>query len=187
MCLNHWLFIALTEVGPVTVTSNPDEVIQAVNSLRAHKGGDCPELGMTGLYRTLLQSVQDSVIFYFSDADAKDLNFASVVLILAKQKRVKLNFILSGKCSYKRKRRSVRLSRDIKQLGSQDMYQSLAAATGGQVLMTKKEEVSVVVDIIGSQSSSGKPGEFFEVQMLRLLKLFILCSTFVLCLLVDIL
>lgn len=187
MCLNHWLFIDLTEVGPVTVTSNPDEVIQAVNSLRAHEGGDCPELGMTGLYRTLLQSVQDSVIYYFSDADAKDLNFASVVLILAKQKRVKLNFILSGKCSYKRKRRSVRMSRDIKQLGSQDLYQSLAAATGGQVLMTKKEEVSVVVDIIGSQSSAGNTGEFFEVKMLRLLKFFMLCYTFDLCLLVDIL
>ena len=180
------MFIDLTEVGPVTVTSNPDEVIQAVNSLTAHGGGDCPELGMTGLYRTLLQSVQDSVIYYFSDADAKDLNLASVVLILAKQKRVKLNFILSGKCSYKRKRRSVRLSRDIKQLGSQDLYQSLAAATGGQLLMTKKEEVSVVVDIIGSQSLAGNPGDFFEVQVL-LLKFFILCNTFVLRLLVGIL
>lgn len=148
----------ITDVGPVTVTSNPEEVIQAVNSLKAHKGGDCPELGMTGLYEALLHSVQDSVIYFFSDADAKDSSLAPVVLILAKQKRVKLNFILSGQCSYKRKR-------SIRHLGSQDLFQSLAAASGGQLLMTKKSEVSVVVDIIGSQSSDGYANDLIEVRM----------------------
>ena len=138
-------------------------MIQAVNSLKAHKGGDCPELGMTGLYQALAKSVQDSIIYYFSDADAKDSYFAPVVLILAKQKRVKLNFILSGACTYKRKRRSVRLPRDISQLGSQDLYQNLAAATGGQILRTKKSEVSIMVDIIGSQSSGGDAGDVIEV------------------------
>lgn len=139
-------------------------MIQAVNSLKAHEGGDCPELGMTGLYQALAKSVQDSIIYYFSDADAKDSNLAPVVLILAKQKRVKLNFILSGKCTYKRKRRSMRLPRDISQLGSQHLYQTLAAATGGQILRTKKSEVSIIVDIIGSQSSGGGAGDLMEVE-----------------------
>lgn len=144
-------------MGPVTVTSNPEEVLQAVNSLKANKGGDCPELGMTGLYQALLQSVQDSVIYFFSDADAKDLNLAQVVLILAKQKRVKINFILSGHCSYRRKRREAHL-------GSQTLYQSLTAATGGQVLKTKKNKVSVLVDIIGSKTLGGDSADLTEVK-----------------------
>ena len=149
-------------MGPVTVTSNADEVIQAVNSLKANKGGDCPELGMTGLYQALLQSVQDSIIYYFSDADTKDSKLAQVVLILAKQKRVKINFILSGRCSYRRKRTSSMM--EAAHLGSQDLYQSLAAATGGQVLRTKKNKVSVVVNIIGSKSSAGDTGDLSEVR-----------------------
>lgn len=146
-------------MGPVTVTSNADEVLQAANSLKAHKGGDCPELGMTGLYQALLQSVHESVIYFFSDADAKDLNLAQVVLILAKQKKVKINFILSGQCSYRRKRREAHL-------GSQNLYESLAAATGGQVLKTKKNKVSDLVDIIGSKSSGGDSADLSEVKHL---------------------
>ena len=145
----------------MTVTSDANEAIQAVNSLEANKGGDCPELGMTGLYQALLQSVQDSVIHYFSDADAKDFELAQVVLILAKQKRVKINFILSGRCSFRRKRRSTKVET---RLGSQDLYQSLAAATGGQVLKTKKNKVSVLVDIIGSKSSGSDNGDLTEVR-----------------------
>ena len=163
----------MTEVGPITVTSNPDEVIEAVNSLKAHGGLDCPELGMTGLYQALLQSVQDSVIYYFSDADAKDSNLAPVVLILAKQKKVILNFILSGHCSYKRKRRS---AHDSIQLGSQNLYKSLAASTGGQMLMTQKSEVSVVVDIIGSD---GVTNNLIQVRIIAAEPLYIFLNTFV--------
>ena len=155
------LFTTFSGVGPVTVTSNPEEVIQAVSSLKANGGGDCPELGMTGLYQALLQSVEDSAIYFFSDADAKDLMLAQVVLILAKQKRVRINFILSGRCSYGRKRRSSMVE---PHLGSQYLYQSLASATGGQLLRTKKNKVSVLVDIIGSKSSGGDFRDLTEVK-----------------------
>lgn len=148
-------------MGPVTVTSVPDEVMEAVNSLKTNRGGDCPELGMTGLYKALLHSVHDSVIYYFSDADAKDVNLAPVVLILAKQKRVKLNFILSGQCLFNRKRRSTGDS--PAQLGSQALYKSLAAATGGQVLKFQKSKVRVFVDIIGSKISDRDSNDLIEV------------------------
>ena len=156
------LLIALIDVGPVTVTSVPDEVIEAVNSLKTNRGGDCPELGMTGLYKALLQSLHDSVIYYFSDADAKDVNLAPVVLILAKQKRVKLNFILTGQCSFNRKRRS---TGDSPQLGSQALYTSLAAVTGGQVLKIQKSKVRVFVDIIGSKISDRDSNDLIEVRI----------------------
>lgn len=154
------LFVIFTGVGPMTATSDANEVIQAVDSLEANKGGDCPEQGMTGLYKALLQSVQDSVIHYFSDADVKDFELAQVVLILAKQKRVKINFILSGRCRFSRWRRS---TREEPRLGSQDLFRGLAAATGGQVLKTKKNKVSVLVDIIGSKSYATENSDLAEV------------------------
>lgn len=148
----------------MTVTSDPDEVIKAVNSLSGDKGMDCPELGMMGLYQALLHSLQDSVLYYFSDADAKDLNLMPVVLSLAKQKRVKLNFVLSGKCSYRRKRRSAPLPHVVVELpGSQHIYQSLAAVTGGQVLHTRKSEMPFVMDVIGSQVSAEAASDLIEV------------------------
>jgi len=81
------------EVGPMTVTSKGDVVIEAVNNLIATGGGDCPELGMTGLYQALLHCLPESIIYYFSDADAKDEWRRNEVTSLAKQKRVKINFI----------------------------------------------------------------------------------------------
>ena len=77
----------------MTVTSKGDVVIEAVNNLIATGGGDCPELGMTGLYQALLHCLPESIIYYFSDADAKDEWRRNEVTSLAKQKRVKINFI----------------------------------------------------------------------------------------------
>lgn len=160
---SYWLSVDLAEVGPVTITSDPDGVIKAVNSLSGDEGMDCPELGMMGLYQTLLHSLQDSALYYFSDADAKDLDLVPVVLSLAKQKRVKLNFVLSGKCSYRRKRRSVPLTHVVGLSGSQHVYQALAAVTGGQVLHTRKNEMPLVMDLIGSQVSAEAASDLIEV------------------------
>ena len=59
-------------MGPVTVTNDAQQAIDAVNNLKQSSGGDCPELGMTGLYQALLRCLPESNIYYFSDADMKD-------------------------------------------------------------------------------------------------------------------
>ena len=162
------------DVGPVTLTSNAQEVIEAVNNLTASGGGDCPELGMTGLYQALLHCLPESIIYYFSDADVKDDWRKNEVDSLAKDKKVTLNFILTGQCSRRRKRD---MSQSLHQrpaphrtrrtVQGQALYQDLATQTGGQVLETSKAQVADVVKVINPVSSSNSSVDLKEVGLLN--------------------
>ena len=85
-------------MGPVTVTNDAKTMIDAVNKLKATGGGDCPELAMTGLYQALLHSLPESTIYCFTDADAKDEHRRKEVMSLALKKKVKITFLLAGRC-----------------------------------------------------------------------------------------
>lgn len=161
------------DVGPVTVTSDAQKVIDAVNNLTAHGGGDCPELGMTGLYQALLHCLPESVIYYFSDADVKDEQRRKEVMSLAKEKKVVINFIITGRCSrrkkrhlqgleFQRNRRRVRRSSQ-----AQDVYELLATETGGQVLETSKNRVADVVKVIDPGSATNSSDVLREVELLK--------------------
>ena len=97
------------------MTNDAHQVINAVKKLTASGGGDCPELGMTGLYQALLHCLPESVIYYISGADAKDSQHENEVRSLAKDKKIKISFILTGQCGRRRRRR------DFLQSGIQDL------------------------------------------------------------------
>lgn len=59
---------------------------------------------MTGLYEALLRSTKGSKVYYFSDADAKDVHRESEVKSLAKEKKISINFFITGKCSLRKRR-----------------------------------------------------------------------------------
>ena len=99
------------------MTNDAHQVINPVKKLTASGGGDCPELGMTGLYQALLHCLPESVIYYISGADAKDSQRENEVRSLAKDKKVKISFILTGQCGRRRRRRR----RDFSQSGIQDL------------------------------------------------------------------
>lgn len=147
-------------VGPVTKTSDPQEVIRAVNNLRAAGGGDCPELGLTALRLALVNCLPGSVIYFFSDAGFKDKNLFPEVFSLAVEKRVLLIFVLTGKCG-SRRRRSTRngiyegfnLRRTKRSITDADVFDQLASQTGGQVLQTSKQDIAIVSKIIQLSSS----------------------------------
>ena len=157
----------------MTVTSDGDVVIEAVNNLTASGGGDCPELGMTGLYQALLHGLPESIIYYFSDADVKDEWRRNEVTALAKQKRVKINFILSGQCS-SRRRRGLSLNRTKRSpnhrarrtVQGQALYKDLATQTGGQVLETSKAAVADIVKVIEAVGFSNSSADLKEVGLL---------------------
>ncbi|XP_068751662.1 von Willebrand factor A domain-containing protein 7-like [Montipora capricornis] len=160
-------------VGPVTVTSDAQEVIDAVNSLRASGGGDCPELGMTGLYQALLHCLPESIIYYFSDADVKDEDRRNEVLSLAIEKKVKIHFVITGRCS-RRKKRQVQGSKFLRNLHrvrrsseEQNVYQLLATETGGQVLETSKSGVADVVKLIDPGNVTNSSEVLREVELLK--------------------
>ena len=173
------LLFPFIEVGPVTVTSDANTVIDAVNNLTASGGGDCPELGMTGVYQALLHCPPETIIYYFSDADVKDEQREREVMSLAKEKKVKINLILSGECGRRRKRdaqQSDQLLNFIESRGhrtrrnaqSQALYQAIAAQTGGQVLETSKAGVAQVVEVIDSGGSSNSSGALRKVELLNI-------------------
>ena len=160
-------------MGPVTVTSDAQRAIDAVNNLTASGGGDCPELGMTGLYQALLRCLPETIIYYFSDADVKDEFRRNEVMSLAKEKKVKINFILTGSCGKRKKRdtQSSAVPRDNhrirRSLQFQDLYQALATQTGGQVLATSKSEVAEVVKVIDPVSPTNSSVDLKEVELLN--------------------
>ena len=167
-------FFHTLEVGPVTVTSDAKTVIEAVNNLTASGGGDCPELGMTGLYQALLHCLPETNIYYFSDADVKDEDRENEVLSLAKKKKVKINFILSGQCG-RRKRRNVQQWESFKEfhrirrsVQGQALYQSVASQTGGQVFQATKSEVADLVEIIDPGSPVNSSVDLQEVGLLNI-------------------
>ena len=157
----------------MTVTSDAKVVIEAVNNLTANGGGDCPELGMTGLYQALLHCLSESIIYYFSDADVKEEWRKNEVDFLAKEKKVKITFILSGQCSRRRRRelsqsctkRSVN-HRATRTVQGQGLYQDLATQTGGQVLETSKAAVADIVKVINPVGFSNSSADLKEVVLL---------------------
>ena len=158
----------------MTVTNDAQKTIEAVSKLTASGGGDCPELGMTGLYQALLNCLPETKLYYFSDADVKDEARKKEVISLAKEKKVKIDFILTGQCS-RRKRRHTRRSAALRDShrtkrsvrSVQDLYQELASQTGGQVLETSKGGVAEVVKVINPVSSTDSSADLKEVELLN--------------------
>ena len=174
LSLQLLFFFHILGVGPVTVTSDAKTVIEAVNNLTITGGGDCPELGMTGLYQALLHCLPETNIYYFSDADVKDEYRENEVISLAKKKKVKIDFILSGQCS-RRKKRNVQQPESFKEfrrirrsVQGQALYQSVASQTGGQVFHASKAEVADLVEIIDPGSPVNSSVDLQEIGLLNI-------------------
>ncbi|XP_072047411.1 von Willebrand factor A domain-containing protein 7-like [Amphiura filiformis] len=133
-------------VGPVTDTADPAVAIAALNALRAHDGGDCPELTMTGIENALNRVNYPSTVYVWTDAGDKDSDKGPAVTALAMAKSATIEFILTGACDgfRRRKKRAVSSS-----------YTSLAEATGGTIYKTNNAEVGAVSDIILANAKSG--------------------------------
>ncbi|GAA6098468.1 von Willebrand factor A domain-containing protein 7-like [Tachysurus ichikawai] len=70
------------DYGPLTRTSDPNVFKKKLNALRAHGGGDHPEMCLSGLQLALTGSPPQTEIFVFTDADAKDKWLTSTVKAL---------------------------------------------------------------------------------------------------------
>jgi len=70
-------------------------LVEAVNATVPHGGGDCAELGMTGILNALSLSSPDSNVIVLTDAAAKDVNRTDEVIQTAKKLRNAIHFFLS--------------------------------------------------------------------------------------------
>ena len=86
-------------IGPVTETTDVNVFKNALNTLSAHGGDDCPELSQAGMLEALAASDDGGELFMFTDANSKDTALAGTVDSLAASKDIKLYPMLFGACS----------------------------------------------------------------------------------------
>lgn len=110
-------------VGTPSTFTDSGSFISAVNAIYPYGGGDCPELSMSGTYKAVVAAENDSRLFIYTDASAKDPGQMSAVANLATQKRIQITTALSGNCS-----------------PYDSTYFELARRTGGQVFITTRYE-----------------------------------------------
>lgn len=89
--------------GPVTYKEDGQgsQFINAIKKLKAHAGGDCPELTFEGMRNAIDQSPRyGSPLYVFTDATAKDYNpdKLTALLEIAEDNGVTINFFTTGLC-----------------------------------------------------------------------------------------
>ena len=101
------LYISVLHLSPLILgvgtprrydANNPTEksqLLSDVNALYAHGGGDCPELGMTGIRNALSLSEQGGQLILLTDASAKDGGLTDRVIAEANNLDVIVHFMYS--------------------------------------------------------------------------------------------
>ncbi|HTC93457.1 MAG TPA: hypothetical protein VK699_08395 [Terriglobales bacterium] len=121
--------------GPPTTTSDAPTFLAQVNSLFASGGGDCPELAMHGLQEAVNTADEQSTLFLFTDASAKDSGLFPNVDATATKKKITVNFALFGSCS-----------------PIDPAFINTASATGGQVFFFNRfTEKGAIFPLMQSQ------------------------------------
>lgn len=113
-----------------------DDIVfrNAINSLGASGGGDCPELAQSGLIKALNAIDDSGELILITDASAKDDYLAGQVRALAQEKGVQITTFATGSCS-----------------PIDPEYYRTASDTGGQVFVINPSEVdnlTALVDFI---------------------------------------
>ncbi|XP_063437380.1 uncharacterized protein LOC134718656 isoform X2 [Mytilus trossulus] len=106
---------------------------------------DCPEYAASGTLAAIELMRDNSPLYVFTDADAKDANRLLEVCNAAKAKNIPVSSLLTNQCS--RKKRSA-LGRNERSASSLSYYEQIAEATGGTVYETDKENIANVLDTV---------------------------------------
>ncbi|XP_067023629.1 hemicentin-2-like [Acropora muricata] len=113
--------------------------VDAINDLRAHGGGDCPEYTFKGILEALYQDPeQQSPMYVFTDADPKDATEENVEQVKALARNyalgVTINFLTTGYCGSK----------------LHPAFRQLAEATSGQhIALSKTGELEQLSSMTG--------------------------------------
>ena len=77
-------------------TADRQQLLAAVNALSANGGGDCPDLGMTGIINGLGLSFPEGQLIVLTDASAKDSNRTDEAIQTAFRLGVRVHFAFSN-------------------------------------------------------------------------------------------
>ena len=89
--------------GPVTSNEfgEGNQFVRAINSLKAHGGGDCPELTFEGIRKAIDENpFEGSPLYVFTDATAKDYTEENLIslLAIAIDYGITINFFTTNLC-----------------------------------------------------------------------------------------
>ncbi|XP_036423622.1 von Willebrand factor A domain-containing protein 7-like [Colossoma macropomum] len=136
------------EVGPVTSTTDPEEMKRVVNALTVSGGGDIPELSLSGIRLALTTAPPSSDIFVFTDAPPKDTELLDTVISLVESTRSKVTSLLTNALNRRRTRRSALTN------PTNSVYQQLAQLSGGQVIEVTKNTLPLATAVIEDSITS---------------------------------
>ncbi|XP_052084581.1 uncharacterized protein LOC127721817 [Mytilus californianus] len=118
--------------------------VQTIESV-AGFNTDCAEYAAAGMLGAIELMRDNSPLFVFTDADAKDDDRIQEVIMAAKVKNISVSSLLTSQCT--RRKRSA-LGRPERSASSLSFFQQIAEATGGSVHETDKENIGNVLDTV---------------------------------------
>ncbi|XP_076081650.1 uncharacterized protein LOC143052490 isoform X2 [Mytilus galloprovincialis] len=122
-------------------------MINKVQAIEAENGdnGDCPEYASAGILAAIALMRDNSLLYVFTDANAKDADRQQEVIDAVRAKNIVVMPFLTGQCSRRKRSASGRPDRYASELS---FFQQIAEATGGNVHETDKENIGKVLKTV---------------------------------------
>ncbi|CAB4020462.1 Hypothetical predicted protein, partial [Paramuricea clavata] len=106
---------------------------------------------MSGLYLAVHNSLPNSDVYLFTDADAKDANLVFSVISIALQRKSRITLFISGNCN---------------SFAEQKVYKKLARTTGGQLIDLSKSDIDEAIKLLRPTSVSEEYSSLQKVSLL---------------------